>query len=36
MRRYVYDFIETFAPPLKRELVERAIAAPPGEMIDIL
>ena len=36
LRRYVYDFIETFAPPLKRELVERAIAAPAGEMVDIL
>ena len=36
LRSYVYDFIETFASPLKRELVEQAIASPPGELIDIL
>lgn len=36
LRRYVYDFIETFASPLKRELVDRAIAAPPGTLGDLL
>ena len=36
LRSYVYDFIETFASPLKRELVAQAIASPPGELIDIL
>jgi LysR family cys regulon transcriptional activator len=30
LRSYVYDFIETFASPLKRELVQRALASPPG------
>jgi LysR family cys regulon transcriptional activator len=36
LRSYVYDFIETFASPLKRELVERALASPPGDLIDVL
>jgi len=31
LRSYVYDFIETFASPLKREVVERALASPVGE-----
>ena len=35
LRSYVYDFIETFASPLKRELVERAVATAPGEVIEI-
>ena len=35
LRAFVYDFIETFAPTLTRELVERALASPPGESFDI-
>jgi LysR family cys regulon transcriptional activator len=35
LRGYVYDFIETFASPLKRELVERAVMAPSGEAIEL-
>jgi len=35
LRGYVYDFIETFASPLKRELVERAVASAPGECLDV-
>jgi LysR family cys regulon transcriptional activator len=35
LRGYVYDFIETFAPPLKRELVERAVASPPGQCLEL-
>jgi LysR family transcriptional regulator, cys regulon transcriptional activator len=35
LRSYVYDFIETFASPLKRELVERALALTPGESIEL-
>ena len=35
LRGYVYDFIETFAPTLTRELVERALASAPGENFDI-
>jgi LysR family cys regulon transcriptional activator len=31
LRSYVYDFIETFASPLKREVVERALASPASE-----
>jgi LysR family cys regulon transcriptional activator len=31
LRSYVYDFIETFASTLTREVVERAMATPPGE-----
>ena len=27
LRSYVYDFIETFAPPLTREVVRQAVAA---------
>lgn len=34
LRSYVYDFIETFASPLKREVVERAMASAPGDLID--
>lgn len=34
LRSYVYDFIETFASPLKREVVERALAAPAGERVE--
>ncbi len=30
LRGYVYGFIETFAPPLTRAVVERAMAAEPG------
>ena len=30
LRGYVYDFIETFASPLKREVVARALASVPG------
>ena len=35
LRSYVYDFIETFAPPLNRDLVRRALAAAPGTRFDI-
>lgn len=35
LRRYVYDFIQSFASPLTRELVERALAAAPGTRFDI-
>jgi len=31
LRGYVYEFIRCFAPPLTRELVDRAMAAEPGE-----
>ncbi len=31
LRSYVYDFIETFAAPLKRDVVERAMATAPSE-----
>lgn len=34
LRSYVYDFIETFASPLKRDVVERALASTPGDTID--
>jgi LysR family cys regulon transcriptional activator len=30
LRRYAYDFIQTFAPHLTREALEQAQAAPPG------
>jgi LysR family cys regulon transcriptional activator len=32
---YVFDFIRTFAPTLTPELVQRALASPPGEHFDI-
>jgi len=32
LRGFVYDFIETFAPPLKRRQVEQALALPEGSM----
>jgi LysR family cys regulon transcriptional activator len=35
LRSYVYDFIETFASSLKREVVERAMATAPGTRIEI-
>jgi LysR family cys regulon transcriptional activator len=34
LRSYIYDFIETFASPLKRDVVERAMALPPSERIE--
>jgi LysR family cys regulon transcriptional activator len=34
LRSYVYDFIETFASSLKREVVERAMATAPGTRIE--
>ncbi len=34
LRAYVFDFIQTFAAPLTREVVERALASPPGELFD--
>ena len=34
-RAYVYDFIETFASPLNRALVERSLAAAPGTRFEI-
>ena len=35
LRSYVYDFIETFASPLTRAVVERALATAPGTRIEI-
>jgi LysR family transcriptional regulator, cys regulon transcriptional activator len=35
LRGYVYDFIETFASSLKREVVERATATAPGTQIEL-
>jgi LysR family cys regulon transcriptional activator len=35
LRDYVYDFITTFAPPLTRALVQRALASQPGEDFDL-
>jgi LysR family cys regulon transcriptional activator len=32
LRGYVYDFIHTFAPSLTREVVEQALASPPGQV----
>lgn len=34
LRSYIYDFIETFASPLKRDVVERAMASPPSEPVE--
>jgi LysR family transcriptional regulator, cys regulon transcriptional activator len=34
LRAFVYDFIETFASPLKREVVEHALASAPGERFE--
>jgi LysR family cys regulon transcriptional activator len=31
LRAYVFDFVSTFAAPLTRPLVERALATGPGE-----
>jgi LysR family cys regulon transcriptional activator len=35
LRDYAYDFITSFAPPLERRLVERAMAPGAGESFDI-
>ncbi len=35
LRAYVFDFIRTFAAPLTREVVERALASAPGEVVDV-
>lgn len=35
LRAYVFDFIATIAAPLKREVVERALATEPGEAFEI-
>ena len=35
LRGYVYDFIETFASPLKRDVVTRALATAPGTRIEL-
>ncbi len=35
LRDYAYDFIRTFAAPLDRALVEKALASPPGTKIDL-
>lgn len=35
LRAYVFAFIETFAPPLNRKVVEQAMSAEPGEVFDI-
>ena len=34
LRDYVYDFIRTFAEPLDRAMVDRAMASPPGTLIE--
>ena len=35
LRKYVYDFIEAFAPPLRRDMVDRALQAEPGTSFEI-
>ena len=35
LRDYAYDFIRTFAAPLDRALVDKALASPPGTKIEI-
>lgn len=35
LRDYAFAFIETFAAPLKREVVQRALALPPGAQLDL-
>jgi LysR family cys regulon transcriptional activator len=35
LRGYVFDFIRTFAPPLTREVVQRALGSPPGEAFEV-
>ena len=35
LRSYMFDFIQTFASPLTRAVVERAMSAPPGTPITI-
>jgi LysR family cys regulon transcriptional activator len=35
LRSYVYDFLETFASPLKRDVVQRALASAPGEPVEV-
>ena len=35
LRDFAFDFIRTFAAPLDRVLVERALATPPGTAIDL-
>ena len=35
LRGYVYDFIHTFAPSLTREVVEQAMASPPGQVFPL-
>lgn len=35
LKAYMYAFIEAFAPPLGRPVVERALAAEPGEHFDL-
>ena len=35
LRAYVYSFIESFAPPLTRAVVDRALAAEPGAAFEI-
>ncbi len=34
LRGYVYDFVHTFAPTLKRSVVEQALASPAGSTVD--
>ena len=35
LRSHVHEFIETFASPLKRDVVERALATAPGTRIEL-
>jgi LysR family transcriptional regulator, cys regulon transcriptional activator len=35
LRSYAYDFVQTFAPPLTRQVVQRALQAESGETFDI-
>ena len=35
LRSYAYDFVQTFAPPLTRQVVEKALRAEPGDAFDI-
>ncbi len=35
LRGFAFDFVRTFAPPLTREVVERALASAPGDALEI-
>ncbi len=35
LRGFVYDFIHTFAPSLRRHVVQQALGSPPGQVIEL-